>query len=451
MSKVSCININDYKRQRKRLLALFFVTTLLAILVTNRATVALPGAAKSAGGTVISEEDIDAMRIAGIRIASEFTNTSGSPIQTALDDFNDNPGTVYIPAGHYYPTAPIQLKPKQRLIGEGIGTVIHGQQIASKVHNNYEIITGAPGYDSHFSFCSVENLMLEGGNGLTPWGSLLIWGYGHFTVKNVWIENQTQYAVQVLGTTYNVLFDHVRVDGNYATGTSGFYFGYIGPANYPGLITMRNIHIVNCQGWGIVAYGTINGLSIETIEIGSFSDSYWMTQAITMRSVTWFTIKNAYIGEYGFIEDAVKIDGCTYGTIQDSVIASSNKSGLLITNTTAVPHSINIKTTSFVWNFRDGNTTWRHIYIDNTEAYEISVENCHSDNQQKLLGGDGAYKVIMFSDNTLKLPVIARPSITGWSSYPEMYDGRTWINEDTGLVEYYWNGTIYYANGTAVP
>lgn len=72
------------------------------------------------GGTVITDTDVDAKRIAGVRIATEFTTgpvpagTAADPypvgaIQAAIDDLGSAGGEVYIPAGLWKGTTPLSI------------------------------------------------------------------------------------------------------------------------------------------------------------------------------------------------------------------------------------------------------------------------------------------------------------------------------------------------------
>ncbi len=98
-------------------------------LTVSRAVTALPGA--GIGGVTISDADIDAKRIAGVRIASEFAPEwhagtdidpwPGSAIQNAINDVPSTGGIVYIPQGSWLLSSDIIVRGKNNLTIMGAG------------------------------------------------------------------------------------------------------------------------------------------------------------------------------------------------------------------------------------------------------------------------------------------------------------------------------------------
>ncbi len=93
-------------------------------------SLASPGA--GAGGTTITDEDIDAKRIAGVRIASEFITGAvpagtpadpypGSAIQAAIDDLPAAGGEVFVPLGTWEVSTTITI------VGSDIRLVMSGK------------------------------------------------------------------------------------------------------------------------------------------------------------------------------------------------------------------------------------------------------------------------------------------------------------------------------------
>ncbi len=109
---------------------------VLAALLTTRVIQSAQGApGDGIAGTTISNTDIDAKRIAGVRIASEFASAKhagttadpwpGSAIQSAMDDLPATGGMAFVPAGTWNASSPLTIsKSFVRLAGTGSATKI---------------------------------------------------------------------------------------------------------------------------------------------------------------------------------------------------------------------------------------------------------------------------------------------------------------------------------------
>lgn len=127
-----------------------------------------PGA--GTGGATISDTDVDAKRIAGVRIATEFASSPhagtdtdpypGSATQAALDDLPAEGGAVFVPSGIYNVADPLHItKSNVSLVGAGDATRLKtdGSGFTANSSGMIEIIGSYRGV-------SVERLFLDGAN-----------------------------------------------------------------------------------------------------------------------------------------------------------------------------------------------------------------------------------------------------------------------------------------------
>ncbi len=128
----------------------------------------MPGSATS--GTVITDTDLDAKRIAGIRIATEFMSAShagtsadpftGAAIQAALGDLPSGGGMVFLPAGVWNVAIPINVNQSNVRIS-GYGSATHLRTDGTGFTSNTSgMIQIAGNYTGEI----VENLFMDGSN-----------------------------------------------------------------------------------------------------------------------------------------------------------------------------------------------------------------------------------------------------------------------------------------------
>ncbi|HLE54788.1 MAG TPA: right-handed parallel beta-helix repeat-containing protein [Thermoplasmata archaeon] len=134
-------------------------------------------------GTTISNTDIDAKRIAGIRVASEFASAKhagsaadpwpGAAIQAAVGDVPPTGGLVFIPAGTWSLPDPLRLgRSDLALVGTGSATRLVIPATNNFVANSSGMIEVSGAY----SGLMIERLSLDGRNTDTCRGVLITGG-----------------------------------------------------------------------------------------------------------------------------------------------------------------------------------------------------------------------------------------------------------------------------------
>lgn len=133
-------------------------------------------------GTTITDTDIDAKRIAGIRIATEFASAKhagtpadpwpGSAIQAALDDLPVSGGIVFVPSGTYNASNPIAIT-KSNVTLTGTGSSSRVITDGSGYTDNVSAMIGVSG---QFGGVTIEKLLLDGTNTDTCRGILITGG-----------------------------------------------------------------------------------------------------------------------------------------------------------------------------------------------------------------------------------------------------------------------------------
>ncbi|MGQ0797173.1 MAG: right-handed parallel beta-helix repeat-containing protein [Methanobacteriota archaeon] len=133
-------------------------------------------------GTTISDTDIDAKRIAGVRIATEFAPTKhagtvadpwpGSAIQSAMADLPTSGGMVFLPAGVYSVGSPLSV-PRSDVVLTGAGDSTYLRTDGSGFTPN---VSGMIEIDGAFKGIVVEGLALDGTNTDTCRGILITGG-----------------------------------------------------------------------------------------------------------------------------------------------------------------------------------------------------------------------------------------------------------------------------------
>jgi parallel beta-helix repeat protein len=142
--------------------------------------VAAPG--DGTGGTTISDTDIDAKRIAGVRIATEFAPSKhagsdadpwpASAIQSALADLPASGGAVFVPSGVYNVSSPLAVS-RSNVLVSGTGASSYLKTDGSGFTPN---VSGMVEIDGAFRGIVVEGLALDGTNTDTGRGVLITGG-----------------------------------------------------------------------------------------------------------------------------------------------------------------------------------------------------------------------------------------------------------------------------------
>jgi len=142
----------------------------IAALLADRMTFpARAGPGDGIGGTTLSDTDIDAKRIAGVRIASEFADAKhagtrtdawpGAAIQTALADVPSPGGAVFVPAGEWSVSAPLRLNRNDvTLFGTGPASSLFVPSTNSFIDNESGMIEISGAYKG----LTIEKLSLDG-------------------------------------------------------------------------------------------------------------------------------------------------------------------------------------------------------------------------------------------------------------------------------------------------
>jgi len=167
----------------------------LAALLADRVTFparAVPG--DGIGGTMLSDTDIDAKRIAGVRIASEFAVAKhagtaadpwpGTAIQAAIGDLPAFGGTVFVPAGTWNVASPLRItRSDLTLMGTGSATrlVTNGTGYTANSSGMIEISGQLKGV-------IVERVSLDGTNTDTCRG-VIVTGGAEVLVKDATFTN----------------------------------------------------------------------------------------------------------------------------------------------------------------------------------------------------------------------------------------------------------------------
>ncbi len=188
-------------------------------------SMASPGA--GAGGTTITDEDIDAKRIGGVRYAADFITGTvpagtdadpypGTAIQAAIDDLGVEGGTVYIAQGNWDLISGLTIATGGissgdsvspggiALVGAGDATTILRAKTASIIM----LDIGATGADRQGNH--VRDLRLDG-------DSLAVTGIrlrrvGNSRFQNIWFRNIVGIGVQFSDRNYFNIFSHCRFD-----------------------------------------------------------------------------------------------------------------------------------------------------------------------------------------------------------------------------------------------
>src|SRR3990172_1166198 len=170
------------RRDALRLGAMMGGGVLAGFFAGHLATRAGAAPGDGIGGTTLSDTDIDAKRIAGVRIASEFAAAKhagtaadpwpGAAIQSAMDDIPSAGGMAFVPPGVWNVSSPLRItRSNLTLAGTGPATdlVTNGSGFTANSSGMIEISGQLKG-------ALVERLSLNGTNTDTCRGVLITGG-----------------------------------------------------------------------------------------------------------------------------------------------------------------------------------------------------------------------------------------------------------------------------------
>jgi len=139
-------------------------------------------------------------------------------INQAINEVYNNPnnsglgGSVYLLAGTYNITAPIQLKSNISLIGEGAGTVL--KVVSSSDYNamvvpssDYNVINAQGTSTNHLSGILISQLRIDGNKDNVS-GSNCGISFEYVDdskITKIWIENLTSYGLKLQNSSYNII------------------------------------------------------------------------------------------------------------------------------------------------------------------------------------------------------------------------------------------------------
>ena len=138
-------------------------------------------------------------------------------INDAINEVYNNPnnpglgGSVYLLAGTYNITAPIQLKSNISLIGEGAGTVL---KVDSS--SNYNVINAQGTSTNHLSGILISQLRIDGDKDNVS-GSNCGISFGYVDdskITKIWIENLTSHGVSLQNSSCNILSKSFFIKNN---------------------------------------------------------------------------------------------------------------------------------------------------------------------------------------------------------------------------------------------
>ncbi len=425
---------------------------------------ALPGAGQQ--GTTISDEDIDAKRIAGVRIASEFASTGsgtdadpwpGSAIQDAIDDLPSTGGKVFIPAGTWMISPPVDhgvkiTKSNVHLVGAGFATKLVTDGVGFTDNSSAMIAVVGTGTIGDVEGVIIADLLVDGTNTDTcrgilvqgaaeaiiqrckaiNWkGSLSQRGRGITVVNNPstgppWekvaiidcICDSNEIGIVVHRTNYTIVgcqcSDNLK-DGIYLDGIDqqGSVVGNVcindarnGIFLAPGCerCTVTGNTISGCSSGIALNNSRRNTISNNVIEHTMGSGAIYL-----VASSEFNTIVGNWVFDVARMVDANGIylfNDCTHNTIRGNVVSECNRSGIAVY---ANSHDNIIGGNICFNNNLDGIGTFYGIFINSGDNCILMNNQCFDDQAIKTQ----SYGIGIASDNCMAAYNDVRGNITG--------------------------------------
>jgi len=255
------------RRDALRLGAMMGGGVLAGFFAGHLATRAGAAPGDGIGGTTISDTDIDAKRIAGVRIATEFAPSKhagtgsdpwpGSAIQASMNDLPTSGGLVFVPSGVFNIGTPLRItRSNVGLTGAGGSSYLRtdGSNFTANVSGMIEI-------DGAYQGIVVEGLALDGANTDTCRG-VIIQGGSEVLVRECrfvnWLGDLSQRGrgLTVVHNPGTEAPPHkgVRVEGCH------FFNNQIGIVMHRTIYVIQNCYFERNVWDGIYMEGTARGI-----------------------------------------------------------------------------------------------------------------------------------------------------------------------------------------------